>query len=50
MTANNIAIVFGPTFLWPNNNSLESAMDIPYVNGAVRAIVENYEEILENIN
>ena len=46
MTTNNIAIVFGPTLLWAEHNTLESAMDMPYVNGAVKVIIENYNEIL----
>jgi len=46
MTSHNIAIVFGPTLLWAKTNTLESAMDMPYINGAVKIIIENYEQIL----
>lgn len=31
MSADNLAIVFGPCLLWPEHQSLEDAMDIPYV-------------------
>ena len=41
MTASNLSIVFGPTLLWPETNSLESAMDMPYVNGVIQILIEN---------
>ena len=41
MTASNLSIVFGPTLLWPEPNSLESAMDMPYVNGVIQILIEN---------
>lgn len=45
MNSNNIAIVFGPTLLWAKHNTLESAMDMPYVNGAVKLVIENHDKI-----
>ena len=45
MTANNLAIVFGPTIMQPKNNNLEAVMDIPYVTGAVKSIIENFVSI-----
>ena len=41
MTSSNLAIVFGPTLLWSNVNTLESAMDMPYINSAVQIIIEH---------
>eukprot|EP00324_Dicrateria_rotunda_P009789 CAMPEP_0206172992 /NCGR_PEP_ID=MMETSP1474-20131121/47360_1 /ASSEMBLY_ACC=CAM_ASM_001110 /TAXON_ID=97495 /ORGANISM="Imantonia sp., Strain RCC918" /LENGTH=198 /DNA_ID=CAMNT_0053581509 /DNA_START=1355 /DNA_END=1947 /DNA_ORIENTATION=- len=38
MTTNNLAIVFGPTLLWAENNTLEAAMDMPYINGAIQLV------------
>jgi len=48
MTSSNLSIVFGPTCLWPRENSLESAMDMPYVNSVIQIIIENPTEILPN--
>jgi len=42
MTTNNLAIVFGPTLLWAENNTLEAAMDMPYINGAIQLVIEHY--------
>jgi len=41
MTTSNLSIVFGPTCLWPKENSLESAMDMPYVNSVVQLMIED---------
>jgi hypothetical protein len=49
MTASNLSIVFGPTCLWPKENSLESAMDMPYVNSVVQLVIENPDELLPPI-
>lgn len=46
MHSANLAIVFGPTLLWPKQNTLESAMDIPYVNHAVQLFIDHYDEII----
>jgi hypothetical protein len=46
MHSANLAIVFGPTLLWPKLNTLESAMDIPYVNQAVQLFIDHYDEII----
>jgi len=45
MTTSNLAIVFGPTLLWSEHNTLESAMDTPYVNSAVQIVIENYKQM-----
>lgn len=46
MTSSNLSIVFGPTLLWPEQNTLESAMDMPYINGCVQLMIEHYDATL----
>ena len=46
MTSNNLSIVFGPTLLWAEHNTLEAAMDMPYVNGAVKLIIDHHATIV----
>jgi hypothetical protein len=45
MTEANLSIVFGPTLLWPLENTLESAMDIPAINSCVQLIIENVDAV-----
>ena len=40
MSASNLSIVFGPTLLWSEANTLECALDIPYINSFIHSVIE----------
>jgi len=48
MTTANIAIVWVPNLVWPQEETLETILTIPKLNGGVQFIVENYAEIFGN--
>jgi len=49
MTAQNLAIVFGPNLLRPQEETLESNLSIPLVNGVVAFMMERSDEVLQHL-
>lgn len=45
MNTTNLSIVFGPTLLRPETETIETTLNSPIVNGIVQRIIENHEEI-----
>ena len=45
MTASNLAIVFGPNLLYPQEETLETIMLIPKMNALFLFMFEHYTEI-----
>eukprot|EP01094_Clydonella_sp_ATCC50884_P003510 TRINITY_DN12694_c0_g1_i1.p1 TRINITY_DN12694_c0_g1~~TRINITY_DN12694_c0_g1_i1.p1 ORF type:complete len:671 (-),score=230.46 TRINITY_DN12694_c0_g1_i1:84-2048(-) len=45
MSASNLAIIFGPGLMWTESNSLESAVDMPYVNSVAQILIERKDEL-----
>ena len=45
MTCANLAIVFGPNLLYPQQESLEAILRIPKINSVVQFLLERYLEI-----
>ncbi len=47
MTLSNISIVFGPNLLWPREETLESILSIPRLNGGIQFILESAKDLFD---
>uniref|UniRef100_A0A8C9WT52 Rho GTPase-activating protein 26 n=1 Tax=Scleropages formosus TaxID=113540 RepID=A0A8C9WT52_SCLFO len=49
MTVANLGVVFGPTLLRPQEETVAAIMDIKFQNVVVEILIENHERVRENI-
>jgi hypothetical protein len=45
MTSSNIAIVFGPSVLYPQEDSLEATLKMPRIYSVVQCMIDHFEHI-----